>query len=235
MKNKGFGRHFFVLILVAAIAAVVYVTAEPTGPNDIVVENSSRMDSQAAFELEAEAGEVTELTIDALSITSYWQGYYGNISGNIVLANANNDALYNWSVATPTGQIYASRNGTIEWTGVACMDQADIDAEDAELGSTGKTDSVSNTFASQTHPAFNVGATAIPLDTCRSTSVQGDGSGSVFYQVLLKEATSETIYTALIDAEQVGFDGGTYDFQMLVGEDGGTAGTTTYYFYVELN
>jgi len=235
MKNKGFGRHLFLVLLVAAIVAVVYVTAEPTGPNNITVGSSERRATLDSFALEAEAGNVSELTIEALGITNYWQGYYGNISGSIVLANANNDTLYNWTVASPSGQIYAARNSSITWTGVGCMLQADIDVEDTLLGSTGATDSVNNTFSSQTHPAFNVGATNLALDTCRSTSVQGDGSGSVFYQVLLKEAADTTIYTALIDPAQIGFDGGTYDFQMLVGEDGSTAGTTTYYFYVELN
>lgn len=235
MKNNGFGRHLFLVLLVAAIVAVVYVTAEPTGPDDITVGPSERRDTLDSFAVEAEAGNVTELTIEALGITNYWQGYYGNVSGSIVLANANNDTLYNWTVASPSGQIYAARQASITWTGVGCMIQADIDAEDTLLGSTGSTDSVNNTFSSQTHPAFTVGATNIALDTCRSTSVQGDGSGSVFYQVLLKESTDETIYTALIDPAQTGFDGGTYDFQMLVGEDGSTAGTTTYYFYVELN
>ena len=234
MNKKGVGRHIAVLLLVAAITAAVYVTAEPTGPTDVQEGTPERREAVGPHETEAQAGNVTELDIEAISVTNYWQGYYGNITGSIVLANANNDTLYNWTIATPQGQIYASRNGTIEWTGVGCMLQADIDAEDAELGSTGKTDSVNNTFSSQTHPAFSVGTTNINLDSCRSTSVQGDGSGSVFYQVLLKESTDTTIYTAIIDAETTGFDGGTYDFQMLVGEDGTTAGSTTYYFYVEL-
>ena len=235
MKSKGFGRHLAVVLLVAAIVAVVYVTAEPTGPNDIVEGPSERRATLDAFALDAEAGNVTELTIDALSITNYWQGYYGNISGSIVLANANNDTFYNWTIATPQGQIYAARNGTISWTGVDCMGQTDIDAEDIFLGSENASDSVNNTFALTTHPAFSVGATPITTNTCRSTSVQGDGSGTEFYQVLLKESANTTLYTALIDAATLGFDGGTYDFQMLVGEDGSTTGTTTYYFYVELN
>ena len=234
MRTKGIGRHIAVVLLVAAIVAAVYVTAEPTGPTDVQEGTPERRDTMGPHETEAQAGNVTELDIEAISITNYWQGYYGNISGAIVLSNANNDTLYNWTMATPQGQIYASRNGTLEWTGVGCMDQTDIDAEDTLFGSTGKTDSVNNTFASQTHPALSVGATSINLDTCRSTSVQGDGSGTDYYQVLLKEATNTTVYTAIIDAAKTGFDGGTYDFQMLVADDGSTAGTTTYYFYVEL-
>ncbi len=48
------------------------------------------------------------------------------------------------------------------------------------------------------------------------------------------------LYTAIIDPNHLGFNGNTYDFQMLVAEPGNGSeefplgSPTTYYFYVEL-
>ena len=46
----------------------------------------------------------------------------------------------------------------------------------------------------------------------------------------------DVIYASKIETDETGFDSLTYDFQMLVPEDGttGFASSTAYYFYVEL-
>ena len=79
---------------------------------------------------------------------------------------------------------------------------------------------------------------------CISTRIFGDngvGVNNEYEEVLLYDPLGDTvIFTALIEEDLTdlirGFDGGDYDFQMLVLEDGhGTdTATTTYYFFVEL-
>lgn len=220
------------------------VSAIPTGPNSVTRGTDQRRATQPSVAVDALAGNVSELTIYGQTITRYWQGFYGNISGTIVLANAQNQTLYEWNVADPQGEVYASRNATINWVNsIQCMTQTDISAEETFLGQnvTADEDSVNRTFNATNHPQFYVGSTNIAANSCYSTSVNNTGNGNIFYEVLLKtNSTNDTIYTSIIDQNTVGFDQKVHDFQMLVGDPGAGAETypsgtvTTYYFYVEL-
>ncbi|RME52107.1 hypothetical protein D6783_05840 [Candidatus Woesearchaeota archaeon] len=226
---------FFTLVL-----GTTYVLAAPTAPVSITNDGSSRRDLSGIPDqsVEAQAGNVTALTIDALSVTRFWQGFYGNITGTITLDDANNNTMYNWSIATPQGEVYATRNSSVSFTSVSCANAGNITAEGTAIGQTGsEADYISNTFNQQSHPQFSVGTTTITANTCNSTNtyVNDAAQSSNFYEVLLTDSAGVFIYATIIDADTTGFDGGTYDFQMLVGEDGTDSATTPYYFYVELN
>ncbi len=67
------------------------------------------------------AGNVTGLTMTAFSTTQSWQGYFGNVTGTIQLADADDDVMYNWSLAAPEGEVYASRYDNITWTNIQCF------------------------------------------------------------------------------------------------------------------
>ena len=230
-------------VLVALVALGTVIANIPQGPNTLVEVNSQRRTTVPSFAVDALAGNVTLLNITADSITRYWAGYYGNITGNIILANANNQSLYRWEVADPRGEIYASRNETINWFNtIECMDGTDILNEETFLGmnSVDDYDTVAKTFNRTDHPQIWVGG--LNITGCPTTSVNDTGHGSIFYQALLKANDSNSvIYTAILEFPRTtGFDGSPYDFQMLVGEPGSgnetyPYGTTTrYYFYVAI-
>ena len=71
------------VLVLALIAVMTYVVvATPYGPSTIVIDNSTRGTiAGSAVQISAQAGNVSELTINASKITEYWQGYYGNITG----------------------------------------------------------------------------------------------------------------------------------------------------------
>ena len=243
MKGHQKERRVSILYGLVALIIIGSVFAVPQGPTTLDIVSSERRATIPSFAVEALAGNVTLLTITADSITRYWAGYYGNITGNIVLANAENQSLYRWEVADPRGEIYASRNAAINWINtIECMDPTDILNEETFLGmdSVNDYDTVDRTFNRTDHPQFYVGGTSIT--GCPSTSVNDTGLGSIFHQALIKSNdTDDTIYTAILEFPRTtGFDGGNWDFQMLVGEPGSGAQaypygtTTTYYFYVEI-
>jgi len=209
---------------------------------------TSRSSGVAAGQVDAQAGNVTELNIVGSSVTRYWQGYYGNISGSIILGTSSGFNLYEWAEASPRGEIYASRNDTgISWPDVGCANDSQVANEDGFIGADSilTVDSVNNTFNYTTHPAFTIGGRDV--SGCRSVSVNGTGTGNIFWETLLVDNGTSIeahddiiIYTGLIDQDQIGFDGSSYDFQMLVGEPGNgseefpNGNPTTYYFYVEI-
>lgn len=231
-------RLLITLIIVSVLSAY-FVSAQPMGVEEISVGASQRYnDTTTPTAVFAQAGNVTELSINATAVTKSWQGYYGNVTGTIILADSSGNNFYNWNVSTPSGEVYASRVNNVQWTGISCANAGNVSAEETYLGqSATDPDSVSNTFAVTTHPAFNVGTTSI--SSCPSTQAfdSTGGPGTGFWQVLLADTSNNIVYTTIIDNVIAnGFNNLPWHFQLLVGENGkvGNEAPTPYYFYVEL-
>lgn len=228
------------LIVTVGLMNAWTALADPVNPTALGQVNSSRGTLNTGTQsLEAQAGNVTEVSLNSTTITSSWAGFYGDVTGNITLQNAGGDKFYDWAIASPSGEVFASRSNSITWADVNCSNAGNITSEETALGhSATDADSVTNTFSATNHPSFSIGSNTIT--GCPTTNAY-DNTGaqtSRFFNVLLSESDGDTVYTTLLNASSTGFDGGTYDFELLVGEDGHGAAastTTTYYFYVELN
>jgi len=245
----GLGYKILIYFLVA-LALLFYFGAvmavEPFGAN-YTGEKTTTAPPDAPQEVPAQAGNVTQLNIFGYTTTQSWQGYYGNVTGTIILADSNDKALYNWSLAAPEGEVYASVNGSgeIDWGNIACFDlEGNHEALETRYNiSTDDVDGVNETFkAVNGHDPFYTAGTFFDTGTCASTQIfdsSGQGNDNNFEEVLLTDASSATqvIFASLLEEEDIaGFDGEYYDFEMLVLENGhGTnTETTPYYFYVEL-
>ena len=243
MRELRIAGIFFMFLLIVAVAS--FVLATPTGPNNLTVISSQRYSTAPSQTTNAMAGNVSELSFAANTITQTWQGYFGNITGTIVLGNSNNQSLYSWNLISAHGQIYATRTSTVPaWTSVKCANLTEVQGEDTALNvnESVAADSVNNTFLNTTDFAqFYVGAININTSqgcfAARLYNSTGQSSTTHFGEVLLKEPGTNIIYTSILDQKALGFDSRTHDFEMLVGEDGhsGDTSTTPYYFYVELS
>ena len=250
----------FVLLIISSFIAV---SALPSGAQTTFV-NSTRAPADAAQSAQAQAGNVTELNIFGYSITQSWQGYFGNVTGTIQLADGGDNVFYNWSLASPQGEIYASTNDSIDWNYVQCLNFSATGtyADDtAQAGATSlygtnvtqlesafninfdDVDGVNETFTligPGTHDIFYSNSLEFSEGECQNTRVfsnAGAGESNKFEEALLYEPTTRSvIFTSILDENILGFDNRSHDFEMLVLEDGhGTdTSTTTYYFYVEL-
>ena len=230
---------FFAVLTALLLAMTVF--AEPVKPTSFNTGPSSTRNLSTTPDrtVNALAGNVTQLTIDAIAITEGWAGYYGNVSGHITLDNAQNETFYNWSLTTLSGEVYATTAASPTWSTIKCANDTEVAAEETALNmNANDPDSVSNTFLNATyHPAFDTGAKQFAADTCFATNAF-DATGSQtskFFNVALSDG-SNFIYSTLMNDSVTGFDGGTWDFELLVGEDGhgGDTSPTQYYFFVEL-
>jgi hypothetical protein len=249
------------LTLALAILAISFAYALPTGPTGPIVPiNSERLPVWGAQTAYAVAGNITEFNTDTSSITRTWQGYFGNVTGTIVLGDANNNTLYDWSVSQPQGEIYAVRSATVPtWSDTRCANQGELQQEDLDLSVNtsvdedavnrtfvvlGSAEAVANYGGALGHPTFYVADSEILADQCPVTYLYNAGvPDDYFREVILSDnGAVPIIYTAFLAhtfnpfAESTGFDGATHDFQMIVGENGhGTdIASSTYYFYLEL-
>ena len=251
-----------IAILLAIVLQLFLSTAiEPTGGN-ITEIRTETAPNDTAGQHEAQAGNITELNIEGYSTTQSWQGYFGNITGTIQLADASSDVLYNWSLADPEGEVYASANETISWSNIQCLNftstgtraggetpggtslfGTNLSQLEAEYSiNSSDVDGVNETFSdSNSHVAFYSANLEFEAGECVSADIfdnSGKSTDGNFEEVLLYEpTTASVIFTALIEPGSVaGYDGQDYDFEMLVLEDGHGADidTTTYFFFVEL-
>jgi hypothetical protein len=254
-SNMGQQRLALALVVALLLIGIGLVhAADPTAPQSLTSSGPSTFDSNNydPQSTDAIAGNITALVITAVGQTRTWQGYHGNITGSITLDDANNFTFYNWSSAEPQGQIYATLNDSIAWSGVGCFNYSNVTAAhwttiESYYGiGTDDVDGINETFAATNHPSFQVGSRT--MTGCPTTYVfQNDEPQTAnFVNVLLYDPTiNDTgwIYTTVIENKTVGstndlicYNGAPCDFQILVNDDGHGTNTavTTYYFWVEL-
>jgi hypothetical protein len=253
---------FIGILAIGAWVLPVVLAAGPVG-GSVTAGTPATDIADAPGSAVAYAGNVTGLTISGYSVTQSWQGFYGNVSGVIHLTDASNNTFYNWTLASPEGEVYASVNQTgISWADIQCFNFTASGIGSSEGGAGGQTnlygvnlsqlegryniapddvDGVNETFTLKNHDAFFTASQTFSADECRSTRVYGDtgeGVDQEFEETLLYEPTSGAVVFASIleEVDTLGFDNSNHDFEMLVLEDGHNSdvATTTYYFWVEL-
>ena len=245
---------WLVLVFIVIVIGCIFVAAIPEGPDSISRGVSERKTlAGGGSTQQAEGGNITPLFISTERVTKRWQGYYGNISGGILLDDAAGNSLYSWGLAEPSGEIYASNYSTVTWTNIDCINfttntsvlKYNVSELNAFIGygegEQGFLDSINGTF-NQTFgndgSTFQVGSRTINnADNCSMVTLY-NASGyqtDLYREVLLTDNTS-IIFTALISQNKRGFNNIIADFQMIVGVNGTVDGTVrNYYFFVELS
>jgi len=245
---------FFGLLFVLSFASSL-----PSGAGVSFI-NSSRYQGMNASNSNssAYAGNITEILIDGTSTTQSWQGYYGNVSGGLTLQDSTSNVFYNWSSASPNGEVFASVNSSIVWTNIQCFNftaNGSYADDSAQKGATSlygmnvtqlnalynisnlDVDSVNGTFNQFNHAAFFVNSLSFSINECPSVKILNGTGVGVFEEVLLYSPDNrQVVFTSIIQQNTIGFDDRTHDFQMLVLEDGHGADTSTtqYFFYLEI-
>jgi hypothetical protein len=227
----------FVLIFSVILALSMFAIAEPNGVNVSPGTSTRGNATNPDNDPNAMAGNVTELTINGVSTTQAWQGYFGNVSGTIQLADSSDNVMYNWSLASPAGEIYSSNASTIDWDGIQCYDEAtNLSEFDNMFGvGLGDVDGINGTFNLNNHPMFYTNSKQFTAGECKNAKLYDSAGAGTFNEVLLTDGPN-LVFTSLLSNDANGFDNKPHDFEMLVLENGHGAdtATTTYYFWAEL-
>jgi hypothetical protein len=213
----------------------------PLSPNNITVISSERANlTTASGAIEVQEGNVSVLMINSMEISKSWQGCYGVVSGKMMLKDSSESTFYDWNFSSPKGQVYAVRVASPDFSGIKCATPAEIANEELFIGQNATDpDSVRNTFNKSTHPEFFVGNVQIQANSCNATNlyVNSESQDTTFFEVLMSDSLSNTIYTGLMNGSSLGFNNQPADFQMIIGDDGhnGDAQVTQYYFFIEIS
>ncbi|MBU1199335.1 MAG: hypothetical protein KKF46_03400 [Nanoarchaeota archaeon] len=250
MKNNNLNnvlkKSSVIFLLIIIISLVILsntnysvVLALPQGAT-ITFNETENASTRPADTHIAAGGSFTSLVLNVTSQTSKWKAYVGNVTGRYVLQNSNNNTIYDWTLSSVQGEVYVSRNDSVEFSTLACANEGNITAEDTALNiNSSSDDSINQTFIQKTHKTFVIGGTGtISNSSCYAIATYIDDEAQTidenanFQEILLSDNTN-MVYVTLLEDEQSGFDGGNYDFQIIVPDDPGVA-STPYYFYAEL-
>lgn len=234
-------RKMVAIMLIVAVALFAgRVFGDPSGAS--ISNNTTESGPTVAADSHAAArSTITTMVLDSTQQDEFWKGYVGNVTGSLSLDDANSFTIYDWSLTTITGEVYATRATTPDWSVVACANATQLTAENTFHNMTdSQPDNVNGTFNATAHASFVVAGIAIPQDNCSSQALfvndarQAASSSADFQEVVLRDNNNDVVFASLINDDAAGFDNGVYDFQMIVPESNIKSTPTTYYFYLEL-
>ena len=236
--------------MIVTVLIISFTIGEPVGPSiQYKGDETSASSGTATAETNssAQGGDIITLILTARQQTSAWKAYVGNVSGTLVLEDSANYSIYEWSLSSLTGEVYATRtSSSVTWANVECANITHVEAEMVEMHhnfTNTRDDAINATFDDEAndHWGFDAGSTPIGANTC-DYSINpyiNDSTQTVdqFEEVLLYDGSANLIYVAEIEDNRFGYHtNSTYDFQMLVAENGSASvSQTDYYFYVELS
>jgi hypothetical protein len=229
----------FIFILLSIFTATA-LGGLPANPR-IEYNYTETVSPKPAAYLNTTGGSFTTLILNATGQNYKWKAYVGNATGKLALQDQSNYSIYDWRLSTISGNVYVSRNESIDWTDLTCANTTTKTIEDTYLNiNSSRSDSINMTFNSTTHKRFYAANNLISNSSCPSISTyiggqaQSSNEENKFQEILLKDSRNSLLYTTILEDAVQGFDNSHYDFQMIVAEDETRQTGTTYYFYLEL-
>jgi hypothetical protein len=243
-QNERLNFAYFLFILLIFFSYLSLTNALPEGPNWLNVTANETRSPNSLYGYNISGATVSTFNMSAQVTTSKWKAVVGWLSGSFTLADASGSKIFDWSLSTFSGQVYATRNSsTVDWTNINCANTTILERENSALNHTNPSDNITKTFSDTTHHAFTVSSTSISADKCPTTNLYVNNATNTtdFEEVALWDGPTEDsygnlIYATLLESRLTGFDSNKYDFEMILPEVGlaGYTGRTAYYLYVEI-
>ena len=244
MEEQKKGKDFIVLVSIVfgfILMTLLLLGFSSAVPDSVSYENiaNETKTTGAGTMFNISGGHLAFLNITATIQNPHWKAFLGWVHGRFTLDDSAGSTIYDWSLTTIRGSVYATRNSTTaNWTGIQCATPANLETENIALHHTSPDDNLTATFnATANHPTFTVGMRTIDANSCPAlnTYINNQTQSANFFEMALYDGIN-IIYSTIINQNTVGYNGSSYDFQMLVPENGNSTwvGSTAYYLYVEL-
>ncbi len=222
-------QYAFALLLLAGLAFAI----QPA--EDWIDGPQGRYMAVMQANLTTEGGNVTELNLSSNISTEKWTGFWGNVTGDIVLAPNNVNMFYTWTwSASDGGEVCAVAAASgFDWSAVQSAVGSVVDT--IWFFDTGDTDSGTNTIA--TAGDMEVAGTFVSGTDCTTT---GTGGGDIFETCVLADNAAPTLKDELafcVNITSAGtlFNGQTGDYELLTATNETAGSSETHYFWMELN
>jgi len=221
----------------------------PQGPDDVNYSSNTTKGNVSAKMINISGGRILSLNMSSTTQNERWKAFVGHIIGKYTLDDSGGSTIFDWTFTTTTGRVYATRNATsVAWGSINCSNITHLINEDTLLQHSNPDDNITRTFNatynnvtnttdSGGHNAFYAADTYIPATTCPTlnTFVNNNTQDAEFEEIALYDGVT-MVYATIMEDDGTGYNGQSYDFQMIVPENGNTSfqGATAYYVYVQL-
>jgi len=245
MKEKEERRKQERILILGIILSIFLlgfvIAADPVSPDGITYGENETKNVSDSLMVNISGGVISNFNLSATIQNPRWKAFVGQVVGSFTLSDSLGSTIYDWTLATVTGRVYATRtNGEVAWTSIGCADTAALESENIEMSHSNPDDNLTATFSDTTHDSFYVGANAITQDSCYSlntyvNSIKDESAGQPFEEMALHDG-SNLVFATILEEDSTGYNGESYDFQMIVPENGsaGFTSATPYYLYVEI-
>ena len=223
MKQKI--QALLVILFIAASAFLVSATE----PGEADINNQADLGEYLYTSTDIatlESGNITYADLDSDMSTYRWAGLLGNVTGDIVLGDGNENTLYSWTGAGK--MVYASTASSIVWTSL-------VDATVGDMPSylTGGSDV--DRYAATFGGSENIGSGIFTSLTSDFATTFNSTGASAWKTYSLKEGTN-LVWAGLVSEDGDSFHNKAVDYQMILPENGtdGETATQAYNLWIEL-
>lgn len=177
-----------------------------------------------------EGGNISAINLSGETLTNKWAGFFGNVSGSLLLADNQSSVIYQWLWSPADGgAVCASTNQSLSDQNLSGATGAEIDS--AWGFAPASADSGTNTF-NYTNCSIMIGMETISGADCADT-----GQAGAFMTRALglapAPAKAQMLFCTNITNGQM-YDGSTGNYELIVPASDAVHATETYYFYANL-
>lgn len=250
VNTKKLVKVFLIVVVGMTLILLMRVkAADPVAPDDIDLLRNVTKNATSTEMVNISGGRIALLNVNATIQNPRWKAFVGNVTGKFTLDDPEGSTVFDWTISSITGRIYATSNySALTWSSVNCSNITNLEAENIRFNHTRADDNITVTFnatynytSNQTvsggHAAFYVGNRYMPASTCPTLNTYESSSPQDvdFEEVALYDGDN-MIYAAILEDDEAGYNGETFDFQMIVPENGLPTfdSATAYYIYVEI-
>jgi hypothetical protein len=229
---------FVIILLTGILFTIGLVLAAPGAPTMTSVSNSTGTNINNGF-INISGGYIATVNLTANFQNTRWKAFIGNVTGKFTLNDAGGFTIFDWTLATTTGRVYATRtSGAVTWSSINCSTVAAMENENTILAHNSTSDNITRTFNGVTHSFFYAAGKPIQANWCHTLNTyKNNATQDVDFEEMAMSDGTNMIYATILEDNVAGYNGAPYDFQMLVPENGSAlwTGAIAYYLYVELD
>lgn len=228
------------ILMILALAISLYaVTADVSPGRATFTETDEGQYAVTAGDtLQATGGNIFTADIDSNVSTVRWAGITGNVSGNLVLGDVNNNSLYVWS-GTESLYVYATENTqTIDWAGgLSAAASGSVTTQFTWLATSASVnDDYLDTFTTTTGTlSSNIFGSIATVPNMFSED--GAGASATWETMALEDSGNQVVFAGtVVDAGAQNYKDVASQFQMIIPELGGQGneGATDWDLWIEL-
>lgn len=248
VTNKKIEKNIEVSFIILSIAFIICINvinifaATPQPPDFLNVTENTTRETPSVKMVNISGGYIAVMNLTATVQNTRWKAFVGQLYPSLTLQDSSGAQIYDWTLTTTTGRIYATRNSSSPtWVNVECANLTTLNEENVLLEHANVNDNLTKTFnitAGATHGGFNIGAVSFSNDTCPTLNTYKENAtqDTDFEEIALYD-DSNIFFTTLLESNVEGYNHEQFDFQMIVPENGNSSRSivTAYYIYVELD